>query len=142
MMGAWLKVGAIVNDAELKAQICAPWYSETERGIVIEKKEHLRDRGIGSPDCADALSLTFSYPVHTAAMSDLLGPGDHQVLHEYNPFSDAAMEGRALPESKRRYTAPGYRLKPEWSHPDWSADDWTDAQASDVVTREIWNEPE
>jgi hypothetical protein len=141
-MAAWLKVGAIVNDAELKAQICAPWYSETERGLVIEKKEHLADRGIASPDCADALSLTFAYEVHTAAMSDLLGSGDHQVLHEYNPFSDAAMEGRALPESKRRYSAPGYRLKPEWSHPDWTADDWSDAQASDALTREIWKEPQ
>src|SRR6516164_6437437 len=141
-MAAWLKVGAIVNDAELKAQICAPSYSETERGVVIEKKEHMADRGLASPDCADALSLSFAYPVHTAAMNDLLGSGDHQVTSEWNPFSDAAMEGRALPESKVRYSAPGYRLKPEWSHPDWNADDWSDAQASDALTREIWNEPE
>jgi hypothetical protein len=141
MMAAWLKVGAIVNDAELKAQLCAPTYSETERGVIIEKKEHMADRGLASPDCADALSLTFAYPVHTEAMSDLVGPGDHQVRYEYNPFSDAAMEGRPLPEARARYSAPGYRLKPEWSHPDWTADDWSDAQASDALTREIWNEP-
>jgi hypothetical protein len=141
-MARWLKVGAIVNDADLKAQLCAPEYSENAQGLVIEKKEHMRERGLASPDCADALSLTFSYPIHTAAMNDLVGPGDHQVLHEYNPFSDAAMEGRPLPESKVRYSAPGYRLKPEWSHPDWTADDWSDAQASDALTREIWNEPE
>jgi hypothetical protein len=142
MMAAWLKVGAIVNDAELKAQLCAPAYSETERGVVIEKKEHMADRGLASPDCADALSLTFAYPVHTPAMNDLIGPGDHRVLHEYNPFSDAAMEGRPLPEATARYSAPGYRLKPEWSHPDWTPDDWADAQASDALRREIWNEPE
>jgi hypothetical protein len=142
MMASWLKVGAIVSDAELKAQLCAPEYGESALGLVIEKKEHMRERGLASPDCADALSLTFAYPVHTAAMSDLVGPGDHQVLHEYNPFSDAAMEGRPLPESKVRYSAPGYRLKLEWSHPDWTADDWSDAQASDALTREIWNEPE
>jgi hypothetical protein len=141
MMAAWTRVGAIQNDAELKAQLCAPEYSETERGVIIEKKEHMADRGLASPDCADALSLTFAYPAYTAAMNDLIGPGDHQVLHEYNPFSDAAMEGRALPESKVRYSAPGYRLKPEWSHPDWTGDDWLDAQASDALTREIWNEP-
>jgi hypothetical protein len=140
-MARWLKVGAIVNDADLKAQLCAPEYSENAQGLVIEKKEHMRERGLASPDCADALSLTFSYPVHPPAMNDLVGPGDHQVLHEYNPFSDAAMEGRPLPESKVRYSAPGYRLKPEWSHPDWTADDWSDAQASDAVTQEIWNEP-
>jgi hypothetical protein len=141
MMGAWVKVGAIVNDPDLKAQLCAPEYSESANGLLIEKKEHMRERGLASPDCADALSLTFAYPVPTAAISDLLGPGDHQVLHEYNPFSDAAMEGRPLPESKVRYSAPGYRLKPEWSHPDWTGDDWSDAQASDALTRAIWNEP-
>ena len=141
-MAAWLKFGAIVNDAELKAQLCAPEYSENAQGLVIEKKEHMRERGLASPDCADALSLTFSYPVHPPAMNDLVGPGDHQVLHEYNPFSDAAMEGRPLPKSKVRYSAPGYRLKPEWSHPDWTADDWVDAQASDALRREIWDEPE
>src|SRR6516225_1669272 len=141
MMAAWVKVGAIVNDAELKAQLCAPEYGESAMGLVIEKKEHMRERGLASPDCADALSLTFAYPVHTPAMNDLVGPGDHRVLHEYNPFSDAAMEGRPLPESKVRYSAPGYRLKPEWSHPEWTGDDWSDAQASDALTREIWNEP-
>jgi hypothetical protein len=142
MMAAWLKVGAIVNDAELKAQLCAPAYSETERGVVIEKKEHMADRGLASPDCADALSLTFAYPVSTPAMSDLVGPGDHLVQSEYSPFSDAVMRGEAIPELKRKYTAPGYRLKPEWTHEGgWTGDDWSDAQASDALTREIWNEP-
>jgi hypothetical protein len=142
-MAAWLKVGAIVNDAELKAQICAPWYSETERGVVIEKKEHLADRGIASPDCADALSLTFAYPVHTTAMDELLGAGDHQVQSSYDPYSDAAMRGEPYPELKRKYTAPGYRLKPEWSHEGgWTGEDWVDAHASDELRKEIWNEPE
>jgi hypothetical protein len=128
-MAAWLKVGAIVNDAELKAQICAPWYSETERGLVIERKEHLADRGIASPDCADALALTFAFPVSTSAMSELVGAGDHQVTHEYNPFSNEIMRGdQAIPESKRRYIAPGWsRMKSD----DWSSDELADALASD-----------
>jgi hypothetical protein len=138
-MAAWLKVGAIQNDADLKAQLSAPEYSETERGVVIEKKEHLADRGIASPDCADALSLTFAYPVHTAAMSELLGAGDHQVTSEWNPFSEENILGRPLPESRKRYTAPGYRLKPEWTHDEggWTGDDWVDAQLSD----HFWKEP-
>jgi hypothetical protein len=140
-MAAWLKVGAIVNEAELKAQLCAPEYNETERGVVIEKKEHMASRGLASPDCADALSLTFAYPVHTAAMSELLGSGDHQVTSEWNPFSEENLLGRPLPESKRRYTAPGYRLKPEWSHESgWTGDDWNDCAASDAL-KLIWDEP-
>jgi hypothetical protein len=140
-MAAWLKVGAIVNDAELKAQLCAPAYSESERGVVIEKKEHMAARGLASPDCADALSLTFSYPVHTAAMTDLIGAGNHQVTSEWNPFSDAVMRGEPIPELKRKYTAPGYRLKPEWSHEGgWTGDDWADAAASDAL-KMAWDEP-
>ena len=141
-MAAWLKVGAIVNDDELKAQLCAPEYGESALGLVIEKKEHMRERGLSSPDCADALSLTFSYIVRTAAMSELVGPGDHQVVSEYSPFSPEALEGRPLPEGRRRYTAPGYRLKPEWTHEGgWTGDDWADAAASDAL-KTVWQEPE
>jgi hypothetical protein len=102
----------------------------------------MADRGLASPDCADALSLSFAYPVSTPAMNDLVGPGDHQVTSEWNPFSDAVMRGEPIPELKRKYTAPGYRLKPEWTHEGgWTGDDWSDAQAADALTREIWKEP-
>jgi hypothetical protein len=139
MMASWLKAGAIVNDAELKAQLCAPEYSENAQGLVIEKKEHMADRGLASPDCADALSLTFAYPATTAAMGELLGSGDHQVTSNWDPFSDAAMRGEPYPELKRKYTVPGYRLKPEWSHEGgWTGDDWVDTQLSD----HFWKEPQ
>jgi hypothetical protein len=142
-MARWLKEGgAIPPDKELMAELAAPECSEGPLGLILEKKEHMRERGLKSPDSADSLALTFSYPVFTQGMSELVGGGDQKVLHEYNPFSTEAMEGRPLPESKVRYTEPGYRLKPQWSHPDWTGDDWLDAQASDAVTREIWNEPE
>jgi hypothetical protein len=127
-MAQWLKVSAIANDDDLKAQLCAPMYSENAQGLMIEKKEHMSDRGLASPDCADSLSLTFSYPVHTTAMNDLVGSGDHRVVSEWNPFSEESILGRPLPELKARYYAPGYaRLKSD----DWSSDDLGDAMASD-----------
>jgi hypothetical protein len=126
-MAQWLKVGAIPdNDPELKAQLIGPEYSENAQGIVLERKEDMRSRGLASPDIADALALTFAAPVW--GHQGLDGPGDHQVSHEYNPFSDEVMAGRPVPESKRRYIAPGWAsLKPEWNHPDWTSDDWADA---------------
>jgi hypothetical protein len=127
-MAQWLKVGAIKNDDDLKAQLCAPEYSENAQGLVIEKKEHMRERGLASPDCADSLSLTFAYPVHTAAMSELVGPGTHQVVSEYDPYSDSAMRGEPLPEAKASYYAPGWaRLRSD----EWGHDDLGDAMASD-----------
>jgi hypothetical protein len=141
-MAAWLKVGAIVNDVDLKSQLCAPEHSENAQGLLIEKKDHMAQRGLASPDCADALSLCFAFPVISAAMGELVGAGDHQVQSTYDPFSDAALQGKPLPELTRKYIAPGYpRLKTEWNHPDFTGDDWADAQASDALAREIWNEP-
>ena len=130
-MAQWLKEGGAIppDDAQLRAELTAPAFSENPRGLVIERKADMAARGLASPDSADALALTFSYPVFTEEMSELLGAGDHQVTHEYNPFSDEIMRGdRAIPESKRRYTAPGYaKLKSD----DWSADDLGDAMMSD-----------
>jgi hypothetical protein len=143
-MAQWLKAGAIPNDPELKAQLIAPEYSENAQGIVLERKEDMKARGLMSPDVADSLALTFAAPVFSQ-LSDLPGPGNHLVVSEWDPMSDAALTGRELPEARkaRRYVAPGYSsLKPEWNHPDFTADDWVDTQAADAVTRAIWNEPE
>jgi phage terminase large subunit len=129
----WLRAGAIPNDATLKAELTAPEYEEGPLGILIERKPDMRARGLASPDSADALALTFAAPVFSQ-LSDLPSPGNHLVVSEWNPFSDEAIQGRPLPEAKRRYIAPGWpSLKPEWSHPDWTGDDWADAQASDAL---------
>jgi hypothetical protein len=76
----------------------------------------MRARGLGSPDCADALALTFAAAVFTQL--SLAGRGDHLVQTEYDPFSDAAMRGEPYPESVGQYYAPGWtRLKPEYEGP-------------------------
>src|SRR6516165_8711340 len=121
-MAQWLKGGAIPNDPELKAQLIGPEYSENAQGIVLERKEDMRSRGLASPDVADALCLTFAAPIFSQ-MSELPGPGNHLVVSEWNPFSDEVMAGRPLPEARRRYTAPGWSsLKPEWGDMDNPAD--------------------
>jgi dienelactone hydrolase len=56
--------------------------------IILEKKEDMKKRGLASPDLADALALTFAYPV---AASDhrwqLTGKPRHQ--YQYDPFQQA-----------------------------------------------------
>jgi hypothetical protein len=142
-MLTWLKEGgAIPADRELMAELTSPEYSEGNLGLVIEKKKDMKERGLKSPDSADSLALTFSYPVNTAAMSELVGSGDHLVQSEYNPYSDLVMRGESIPELKRKYTAPGYSLKPEWTHEaGWDRRDFDDAAASDAL-KLIWQEPE
>lgn len=61
----WLEAGgAIPNDTELKTELSSPTYSFDAKGrLVLEPKEKLKERGLRSPDIADALALTFAFPV-------------------------------------------------------------------------------
>jgi len=65
-MRDWLDAGAdIIDDPALGEQLTAPEYSYTPKEqIRIEKKEDMKARGLGSPDRADALALTFAEIVH------------------------------------------------------------------------------
>jgi hypothetical protein len=128
-MREWLRAGAIPADAQLMAELCAPEFSEAPAGILIERKSDMKSRGLSSPDSADALSLTFAYPIFTA-MGGLVGPGDHLVQSSYDPFSDAALSDRPLPELTKKYIAPGW---PSLRSDEWSHDDLADAMASDAL---------
>jgi len=53
----------IPQDDELIKQLANRKYHLTSRGrIVLEKKEDMKKRGLGSPDCADSLTLCFYNP--------------------------------------------------------------------------------
>lgn len=89
---AWLKGGAIPNDPELKAQLIGPTYTYNIRNeIQLESKEDMMKRGVASPDRADALALTFAYPLasHAAAGGD--HPHKPPVEIDYNPFTEQRM---------------------------------------------------
>lgn len=63
-MREWLTLGSIADDADLEADLTAVEYGYTADGaILLEKKEHMKSRGLASPDKADALALTFAHAV-------------------------------------------------------------------------------
>lgn len=64
-MREWLENGgAIPNIPELKSELAAPMYSFDSAGRkVLEPKEKMKERGLKSPDMADALALTFAMPI-------------------------------------------------------------------------------
>jgi hypothetical protein len=133
-MSAWLRAGSIPRDELLVAELTAPEFSEGPQGLLVEKKEHLRERGLASPDSADALSLTFAFPIHTALSAGLAGRGDHLVQSEYDPWSDACMRGENPPELTRKYTAPGWAGLKWDNEAGWDRQDWADAQAADAAS--------
>lgn len=74
---AWLKEGGeIPDDQELRQDLIGPEYSYTSaQQLLLEKKESMKRRGLPSPDCADALALTFAAPVtDTAGYGEIAQP--------------------------------------------------------------------
>lgn len=64
-MRDWLaECGQIPGDLELRNDLAGPTFHYDNRNrILLEKKEDMKRRGLPSPDCGDALSLTFAQPV-------------------------------------------------------------------------------
>lgn len=66
-MKDWLKGGMIPDDPDLASQLISVEYGYVSRQgkdmILLEKKSDMKKRGLASPDKADALCLTFAYPV-------------------------------------------------------------------------------
>lgn len=66
LMKEWLEEGgAIVNDPALKVDLTGPMYDHANASgkMQLEAKKKIKERGMPSPDLADALALTFAYPV-------------------------------------------------------------------------------
>ncbi|MBU1002384.1 MAG: hypothetical protein KKE73_07655 [Proteobacteria bacterium] len=58
---------SLPDEDALQSDLTAPGYSYDSQGrLVLEPKERMRQRGLRSPDMADALALTFAAPVRAA----------------------------------------------------------------------------
>jgi hypothetical protein len=95
----WLNAvgGADIPDLySLHADACGPAYSyDMNQRLQLESKEHMRARGIRSPDEWDAIVLTFAEPVKDVPKRK----GNRAPLHrfEYDPYK-LTPEEMGLPE--------------------------------------------
>ena len=63
-MREWLKTASIPKDRYLKTDMISPLMKPDSKGaIFLESKKDMKARGLASPDAADAIALTFAYPV-------------------------------------------------------------------------------
>lgn len=86
-MADWVKSGGVIPDhPELKTDLCVPTYTykNAQGKFMLESKDHIKERGMKSPDVADALALTFAHPV---APKDFYGNQAHHTEVEYDPFA-------------------------------------------------------
>ena len=92
-MRDFLRTGSIPDmirgtDISLVRELITPTYSFNKKdAIVLEPKESIKRRGERSPDVADALAVTFAYPIPDVKQTALLDTAPE----DYNPFSDERM---------------------------------------------------
>lgn len=87
-MRAWLSHGAIPDEQAIEDDLTGVEYGfAADQSIELEKKEHMKARGLASPDDADALACTFAEPVMPREVPGYLNPesygmGGHDRMEE------------------------------------------------------------
>lgn len=82
------KAGAAMpDDQELEDELTAREYGFSASGAYqLEKKDDMKSRGLSSPDCADAVALTYAEDVAPASFRDFGGMHHNVVEERYDPF--------------------------------------------------------
>jgi hypothetical protein len=63
-MREWLKDASVPNDRFLKSDLIGPMTKPDSKGaLFLESKKDMKSRGLASPDAADAIAVTFAFPV-------------------------------------------------------------------------------
>ena len=66
-------------------------YTVKDQLIQLETKKDMKERGVASPDLADALALTFARDIVKSDLNlDKLSGGSNEAVHDYDPLDDAA----------------------------------------------------
>jgi hypothetical protein len=95
LMKDWLiQGGSLHPDDDMRNDLIGPEYGfSSSDAIQLERKEDMKKRGLASPDCGDALALTFAHPVHLNrfADKDLVRP---ETSAKYDPFNHMNAGGR------------------------------------------------
>jgi hypothetical protein len=86
----WLKAGgAIPEDDVLRTDLTSPETVARVDGLIqLESKEDMKARGLQSPNRADALAISFAYPV--VAKKDEAAPRGRRherARTEYDPYA-------------------------------------------------------
>ena len=86
-MRDWLKAGgAIPDDPQMRDELLAPETVPRPDGVIqLESKKDMKKRGVASPNKADALAITFAYPVNKKGARRAATPQETGSL--YDPYA-------------------------------------------------------
>lgn len=79
---------ALIRNADLSAQLTQREYGFSQAGgkIQLETKDDMKERGLSSPDLADALALTFANTLSPIAQDLFSTVSPLMTNHEYDPL--------------------------------------------------------
>ena len=64
----WLRTASVTADKALKADLTGVRAKPDSTGkIFLESKKEMKARGLASPDAADAIAVTFAFPIRSDA---------------------------------------------------------------------------
>lgn len=88
-MKAWMERGILPDEQEIDDDLTGVEYGyDVDNAILLEKKEHMRARGLSSPDNGDALALTFAEDVAPRRTPEYLNPENYGVKKDYDRYSE------------------------------------------------------
>lgn len=88
-MRQWLSTGAIPDHQGLADDLIGPEYGfDADQAILLEKKEHMKARGLPSPDDADALACTFAEPVLPRPLPASMDPMNYGNPQTYDRYAE------------------------------------------------------
>ena len=88
-MKDWLRTASIPKDRFLKTDLISPMIKPDSKGtIFLESKKDMKSRGLASPDAADAICVTFAFPV---AHREYNSKTERRVIHDRGMVSTGWM---------------------------------------------------
>ena len=89
-MRAWLARGCVPDEQQVQDDLIGVEYSygPDQTTITLEKKEHMKKRGLASPDNGDALALTFAEFVAPRAVPGYLDPDNYRGNQPYDRYAE------------------------------------------------------
>jgi hypothetical protein len=109
-MKIWLNRGILPpNSGEadslgqrLRDDLIGPEYAYTaDQAILLEKKEHMKKRGLASPDYADALALTFAEDIGPRALPAHLDPENYGLNERFDRYREIGVDDRGIKDYDR-----------------------------------------
>lgn len=89
-MKEWLESGgAIENDSEFESELTSvEFFHDKKDRLILESKEHMKERGLKSPDRADSLAMSFFMPVAPKTHRVIQHTGKPSIQHDYDPLDN------------------------------------------------------